>query len=172
MKCLCLILLLSCCGREIARENAHEDEPIEVNMNLEGMARPKIMRCKSKHGGDEAQYTMVVYVDKDACPTCFVSDLAEWNILMQTCKREKLPLRFVFIFGIPSTRKSVFMATLSSSSISDISYVDVKGVFVKRNPWITKDRERHVFLISQGRKPVFLPTPFDVERIKMEIHAK
>lgn len=166
MKFLCLLLLLSFYDKGIVGENVQKDVPVMVDMNLEELLRPKVPYCKVRHGGDDAQYTLVVYVDKDECPSCFVADLAEWDILMHECRRQGLSLRFVFIFCVPSTRPSVFMATLSLSSISDVSYVDVKGKFARNNLWITRDRMKHVFLVGKERKPVFLSSPFDVGEIK------
>lgn len=166
MKFLCLLLLLPFYGCDIVSGDSLKGVPIVVNMDFEGMLRPIVPQCKARQSEDDAQYTMVVYVDKDECPSCFVADLSEWEILMQECRRQSLPLRFVYIICAPSTRRDVFIATLSSSSISDMSYVDVRGRFAKRNPWITKDRRKHVFVFGKGGRPVFLSTPFDVEEIK------
>lgn len=64
------------------------------------------------------------------------------------------------------------MATLSSSSISDVSYVDTGGIFAKRNPWIKKKEVGHIFLFGKQKEPIFMSTPVCVKEIKRTILAE
>ena len=172
MKLLLLLLLLSYPGKEMLGWTIQKDVPNVVDRNLKGMIRPKVSPSKARHNVDDSQYTMVIYVDRNDCPSCFVADLAEWEIVMQDCKREKLSLRFMFIFCVSDPIKPVFMATLSSSSISDVSYVDTGGIFAKRNPWIKKKEVGHIFLFGKQKEPIFMSTPVCVKEIKRTILAE
>lgn len=148
--------LLNCCHILCV---AQLKESITVTLNFDDMMQPKVPAYLRKNDKSLKQYSMIIYVDEYDCPICFINELYEWEILMKSCKEAKVPIRFIFIFSPLNTEFSVFLKKLSSSSISDLSYVDVGGKFKEMNPWITNEHYSHFFIVDKNMVPIFVDNP-------------
>lgn len=140
--------------------NCHDNSKfITVKLCTQEMLRPRIPSFIKKNNGIKAKHTMIVYVDKEDCPSCFVSHLYQWEIFMKECKENKIDLNFMFVFNPPETGLPIFIKQLSSSSISNTSYIDAGGIFRRRNPWLINDPSKHVFIIGDTMIPFFVDVP-------------
>lgn len=78
---------------------------------------------------------------------------------MKECKENEIPIEFLFIFSPPEAGDVIFMNTLSSSSISHLSYIDVRNEFRKKNQWLINNPAKHRFIIDKEKKPIFMEEP-------------
>lgn len=160
---LCLFFLLSCTLCRV--EHWHDNSPTLVELNTYDLTKSKIPSyIKKKKKKNNNKHMMVVYVDKEDCPLCFVSQLSEWEIFMKECKKKNISLNFMFIFNPSDKEKKTFINALSSSSIADISYIDDNGSFRRKNQWLINNPSKHIFIIDNENIPVFMgPPPYDKE---------
>lgn len=144
--------------------NNHQKEhpikhPINVILNTQKMMRLKVPNIIKKEKTSSKKYMMIVYVDINDCPLCFISHLYEWEIFMKECKENEIPLSFSYIFSPPETGDIIFKNMLSSSSISHLAYIDVKNEFRKKNQWLINNPSKHIFIIDKEKKPIFMEAP-------------
>lgn len=155
--CICSFFMLLC--NYLLGNTLCDNESIIVNLDTHEMKRPNVPSYIKKKKQSNERYTMVVYVDKNDCPSCFISHLYEWEIFINECENDKIPLNIVFIFSPPENNYTMFVNNLSTSSISSVSYIDTKNRFRKKNPWVIKDMSTHIFIVDKSMRPKFVDAP-------------
>ena len=156
MNCLVIFCLLL---YNLVLFDAQNAKDITVKLCTKELARIKAPVYLKKHKETLNKYTMIIYVDKNDCPSCFISHLSEWDILIKECGEKEIPMGFMFIFSPLEKDNNAFVVSLASSSISYFSYIDLENKFRRNNPWLAKNHSMHIFIVDEHMKPTFIDAP-------------
>lgn len=139
-------------------ENMMEN-PVSLQLN-------KMRNCRIGINKNKSEYKMIVYVDSSECTPCSMSKLRFWNPIIETARKKKIRVEYIFIVAPKPSEMEDINLELSITDLQSSIYLDTAYVFRKSNPSIPAEKKYHSFLLDKNNKIVFVGSPVENEQLK------
>ena len=108
-------------------------------------------------------YKMVIYMDSLECSPCRISDLYQWNDLVD---KKSSKTKFYFIFSIKKERIADSYLALADADFHDCVYFDTCQAFEHSNRMIPPERQFHTFLMNAKNEIIMVGNPMENREIQ------
>ncbi len=153
-----LLLSVSCRDESISREMGSMYGQ-EVSITLDSF---QIVgdTCLNQVGNryPEKRFRLVVYSDSNACSSCRIRELGEWNDFLDKCRKYKDDLDIVFIVSPKRKDRNVVRFALKSQDVVVPVCIDTSGLFMRQNDFLPSNPMMHTFL-TERRKIILVGSP-------------
>ena len=136
-----------------------KSHPVDLCLEKMDSRRNPLMEGHNK-------YTLVVYVDSAECSPCALSKLRFWNPVIESAKKRRLDVAFVFILAPKSTEMEDVNLELDVTDLQSSIYVDTSFIFRKKNDFIPSEQEYHTFLLGQDGEILVIGNPLENGKLK------